>query len=111
MLHVTGQDPKVLREASNSHAVSSLSDDALCSTYHVVTFRTLLDRRRLKALPRFLTCDVDPLRAALGGYFGPGSVWVGMFESIARLQICHASTLSELPCTFRGLPIPGFFLS
>eukprot|EP00971_Amphidinium_carterae_P282262 5603482-Amphidinium_carterae.1 len=89
---------KVLRESSTSQAVSTLNDEALFARYRITTFLALLDRRRLKALPRLLRGDSAPLRAALSAYYGTGSVWTGMFSSLARLQQNQAVTLDMLPC-------------
>eukprot|EP00971_Amphidinium_carterae_P325736 6456153-Amphidinium_carterae.2 len=90
---------KTLRECSNSHRVSSMSDAALCAMYKAPTFLTVWDQRRLVALPKLITIDCPPLRCLLASCWATASIWSGLFSSLARLQ---ASTTS-----MQGLPAPS----
>eukprot|EP00971_Amphidinium_carterae_P345621 6486683-Amphidinium_carterae.3 len=88
---------KVLHESSTSMRVSEVSDDELFARHKLLTFQTLLDRRRLLALPRFLCADTRPFRAVLAATFGAGSLWSGVLDSMSRLRKSHSEVLSVLP--------------
>eukprot|EP00971_Amphidinium_carterae_P170106 3370412-Amphidinium_carterae.1 len=81
---------KTLSEVSNAFKVSPLTDGEVCANFRTPTFLSLWDRRRLKALPKLLTTENTALRALFAAYMGPGSIWSGFFDTLARFRACKA---------------------
>eukprot|EP00971_Amphidinium_carterae_P283428 5626471-Amphidinium_carterae.2 len=87
---------RTLRESSNSHRISTLSDSELCARYRAPTFLTLWDHRRLIALAKLIILDSPPLRCLLASCWTAASIWSGMFCSLARIK-AQNSDMGHLP--------------